>query len=170
MKVYTQAECEAVALENAGRLGQIGWGRETIHDWKANITLPQGWDVLTFGTGGMGNHATFVLKGTIPRNRALLREGTVRKWVREGLTRPEAEMLFTVQAQYKHELIAVICEVLNDQGATAAMAAHPGAYGAGSGRSQWRAAWEDVIPASVTKLSAPREAALAVIIKELQHA
>lgn len=170
MKVYTQKECEAIALENAGKLAQIGWGRETIRDWKEEIELPEGWDVLTFGTGGMGNHATFVLKGTTPRNRALLREGTVRKWVREGLTRPQAEVLFTVQAPYKHELVPVIIEVLSDQGATAALVAHPGTFGVGSGRTQWKSAWGDVTPISVTQLSAPREAALALIIKELQSA
>lgn len=75
------AECDEIALNNAGRVTSRGFG----------YGCPRGGDVNTeyeskvINTQGMGNHGTIILVGKTPRARELLRQGKIRALVAEGV-------------------------------------------------------------------------------------
>jgi len=154
-------DLDAIALERGGEVGSIGYGYAT----RGQIgQLAGGWTARWIATGGAGNCGTLVLVPQDNRTRAIAREGRVRAYMRAGLTRVQAERLHHAKARYKVELAGVLASVLACPGQTRAMRAHPGAYGPGSGRSEWLRAWSAVFGAAGLGLSAPREAELATMV------
>jgi hypothetical protein len=158
-----------VALERGGVLKSIGYGYAVRGGKSILAPRPDGWSAKWINTRGMGNHGTLVLVGTTPLTRAIRREGTVRDWVRAGLTREQADRLYSTPLQYRHELIETLARVLADKWMTRAFLSHPGNYGSGSGRTEWCRAWAEVNGfgeiQGALNLSAPREAALAQMVK-----
>lgn len=113
----------------------------------------------------MGNHGTLILIPTDARTRAVAREGKVRAFMRAGLTRAQAECLHRLKVRYKFELAGILARVLACKGQTLAMLEHPGTYGPGSGRGDWWRAWGAAFGPEGLGLSAPREAALAAMVR-----
>ena len=164
----TTEELNRVALERGGVLKSIGYGY-AVRGKSILAPRPDGWSAKWINTRGMGNHGTLVLVGTTPLTRAIRREGTVREWMCAGLTREQAERLYFTPVSYRHELVETLSRVLADKWMTRAFLSHPGNYGSGSGRTEWCRAWAEVNGFGETKgelsLSAPREAALAQMVK-----
>jgi hypothetical protein len=162
----TTEELNRVALERGGALRSIGYGY-ALRGKSILAPRSDGWAARWINTRGMGNHGTLVLVGTTPLTRAFRREGTVREWMRAGLTREQAERLYETSVKYRHELVETLARVLADKWMTRAFLSHPGIYGSGSGRTQWCRAWADGFGETkgVSSLSAPREAALARMVQ-----
>lgn len=161
LRGMTAQELDAIALERGGRVGGIGYGYAT----RGRVgQLAGGWSAKWIGTGGMGNCGTLVLVPRDARTRAIAREGKILAFMREGLTRAQAERLYRAKAKYKFELLPVLASVLACKAKTRAMLAHPGTYGPGSGRAEWLLAWREVFGAEGLGLSAPREAELAAMV------
>ena len=162
----TTEELNRIALERAGHLVSIGYGYATRGKIETRV---DGWSAKWINRGGMGNHGSLVLAGTTPLTRAIRREGTVREWMRAGLSREQAERLYFAPIPYRHELVETLHRVLSDKWMTRAFLSHPGNYGSGSGRTEWCRAWAGVNGFGETKgelsLTAPREAALAQMVK-----
>lgn len=152
---------DKVALDDAGVVGRIAFGYATR---KEVGRLAGGWTARWIATGGMGNAGTLVLSPVTARARAVYREGQMRAFERAGLNRRQAERLYHARARYKHELLPLLAEVLVNRGMTRAFLAHPGTYGAGSGRGDWLRAWGAAFGAEGLGLSAPREAELAAMV------
>ena len=78
----TVAECDRIALENAGRVASVGY----------SFAIPRGGDIneeyaaKVINTRGMGNHGTIVLVGKTKRARRLLYKGRVRWLVKNGIS------------------------------------------------------------------------------------
>jgi hypothetical protein len=165
----TTEELNLIALERGGALQSIGYGY-AVREHREYPPRPDGWSAKWINTRGMGNHGTLVLVGTTPLTRAIRREGTVRQWMRAGLTREQADRLYSTALPYRHELVETLVRVLADHWMTCAFLSHPGNYGSGSGRTEWCRAWAEVNgfgreTKGELSLSAPREAALAKMVK-----
>jgi hypothetical protein len=157
----TSQELDAIALERAGIVGSIGYGYATCGEVGQ---LAGGWTAQWIACGGMGNCGTLVLVPQDVRTRAIAREGKVRAFMNEGLTREQAERLHHSNLRYKFELAGTLARVLACKAQTLAFLAHPGKYGYGSGRSKWHDAWGSVLSPEVLGLSAPREVVLAEMV------
>lgn len=160
----TAQELDAIALERGGVVGSIGFGYATCGEVGE---LPGGWTARWIDTRGMGNYGTLVLVPLTARARAVAREGKVRAFMHAGLSRTQAERLHRAKARYKHELVGILADILDNPGMIRAMLAHPGTFGFGSGRSEWLRAWGDVFGPEGLGLSAPREAELAKMVKAM---
>jgi len=162
----TTEELNRIALQRGGHLVSISYGYATRGKVEPRV---DGWSAKWINRCGMGNRGSLVLVGTTPLTRAIRREGTVREWMRAGLTREQAERLYFTPVSYRHELIDTLRRVLADRWMTRAFLSHPGNYGSGSGRTEWCRAWAEVNGYGERKgelsLSAPREAALAQMVK-----
>lgn len=120
------------------------------------------WGFKWIGTGGCGNKGTLVLVPTNARTHGLIRKGIVDKAIRAGMPKYLAEKFSQVRVQYKHELLELVTAIMKDEWAVKAMLAHDG-----SNRRQWKEAYGNLLPEGVSKLSAPREFALAELVREL---
>lgn len=158
----TAQELDRIALDRAGVVGSIGYGYAVPGEVGE---LPGGWTARWVNTQGMGNYGTLVLVPVTDRARAIAREGKIRAFERAGLSRSQAVRLYRARARYKFELVGLLADVLNNPGQVRAMLAHPGTYGFGSGRSEWLRSWGAVFGPDGLGLSAPREAALAQMVR-----
>ena len=155
----TTEQIDRIAFEKGGVIGEIGYGYSTRNE---NLPVIGDWTAKWINTQGMGNYGTLVLVPLSSRARSVKREGIVKGWIGLGLRRKDAEILYHKNIQFKFELIPLLTLVLSSSSARSAYLAHPGAYGPGSGRSEWQERWA---PCLESTLSAPREASLARMVQ-----
>lgn len=161
----SSTELDRIALEKAGVVGSYALGYalpkvEPVGGWSSKVVSKL--------KKGVGDENIVILVATDRRTRFLLRKGTVAAWMRQGLSEEEAHKLYTAKIPFRHELIPVLVEVIDNDDAVTAFLAHPGVYGPGSGRVEWLRTWGHVIPESA-HLSAPRETALAQMVRLLEE-
>ncbi len=162
----TVAELDHIALEDGGVVGSIGGGFACRKE--PPVMLAGGWSARWINKGGVGNQGVMILVPTTSRTRTIHREGRIRRFMAAGLTYTEAESLYHADARYKEELVGAVVWVLMDRSRVMAMMAHPGMCGPGSGRTHWQDAWgEPIFGKDGLKLSAPREAELAKMVKAI---
>lgn len=164
-EAMTSDQLDSIALERAGVVGSIAYGSSCCGEVGQ---LAGGWSARWINTQGMGNHGTLVLVATNRRTRALSKEGKIREFMAAGLARLEAELLYRANAPYKFELVGLLASVLGNKGQVQAMLNHPCSYGASSGRGEWQRAWGGVFGPEGLGISAPREAALAEMVKAVK--
>ena len=157
-------QLDRIAVEQAGNCGGIGYGYACAGEVGK---LAGGWSAMWTNRQGMGNHGDLILVPTDKRTRALAREGKVRAFMSAGLTREEAVRLQRVKARYKFELVGMLRNILDDKGKVAAICAHPGTYGPGSGRTKWWEAWGYPMWPEGMGLSAPREVELVTMVRAI---
>lgn len=158
----TAQELDAIALKRGGIVGSIGYGYAVPGEVGE---LPGGWSAQWINTQGMGNYGTLVLVPLTARARAIAREGKVRAFQHAGLSRVQAERLYRANVRYKFELVGLLADLLDHPAQVQAMLAHPGSYGFGSGRAAWLRSWGAVFGPEGLGLTAPREAALAQMVR-----
>jgi len=152
------ADLDTCALEQAGQLGGIGSGYEFRTDYPANGD----WGARWIATFGMVNCGRLVLVPLSARTRKIFRTGTIRLWVRSGLTEQQASILYNMPyAKYRFELASFVAVVFQNRNELIAYMAHPLSFGPGSGRLEWYEKYKPVLSFEPT---VPREVELAKMV------
>jgi hypothetical protein len=158
-------ELDRIAIENGGVVRSIGYG----YACRGQVVPSEEWSGRWINRQGMGNHGTLILIPRTTRSRAVWRKGQIRYYEGFGIPYYYASRMVDIRIPYSHEqgVLDALKEILESPVLTSVMRRHPATYGSGSGRSEWRYAYGDVLPDSILHLSAPREASLAQIVQRL---